>query len=49
MLEQSIGRGRFEVQATLGTGAFGTVLAAFDRERGHPVAIKRPHPHTANL
>ena len=48
MLEQSIGRGRFEVQATLGTGAFGTVLAAFDRERGHLVAIKRPHQHTAD-
>lgn len=45
--EQLIGRGRFEVRATLGTGAFGTVLAAFDRERGHLVAIKRPHLHAA--
>ncbi|MBL9102011.1 MAG: protein kinase [Myxococcales bacterium] len=43
MLEQVIGRGRFELRATLGTGAFGTVFSAFDRERGHPVAIKRPH------
>jgi hypothetical protein len=48
MREQpSIGRGRFEVRATLGTGAFGTVLAAFDRERGHLVAIKRPHLHAS--
>src|SRR6266513_1238532 len=33
--------GRFEIQRRLGEGGFGTVYAAFDREFGMPVALKR--------
>ncbi|MDB4966848.1 MAG: hypothetical protein JWN44_2537 [Myxococcales bacterium] len=35
------GDGRFEIQRRLGEGGFGTVYAAFDREFGMPVALKR--------
>jgi hypothetical protein len=35
------GDGRFEIQRRLGEGGFGTVYAAFDREFGVPVALKR--------
>ena len=34
---------RFEIRECLGSGAFGTVYEAFDRERGGRVALKRLH------
>ena len=40
-MQSFTGDGRFEIQRRLGEGGFGTVYAAFDKEFGMPVALKR--------
>jgi serine/threonine protein kinase len=35
--------GRFEVEAVLGRGRYGTVVRALDRKQGRRVALKVPH------
>lgn len=42
-MDERSGVSRFEVRETLGRGGGGTVVRAFDRERGIEVAVKRLH------
>ena len=42
-----LGTDRFEVRRCLGSGAFGIVFEAFDRERSARVALKLPHERGA--
>jgi len=42
-----IGTDRFEVRRCLGSGSFGIVFEAFDRERSARVALKLPHEESA--
>jgi serine/threonine protein kinase len=44
-----LGTHRFELRRCLGSGSFGVVYEAFDRERNTPVALKLPHLGTAQV